>query len=54
MPNVSGFDCGSAEFSPCDEFEKYGWENFKLSRIYWQESEEIKKAREIENEEWWK
>ncbi|MFB6317968.1 hypothetical protein [Saccharicrinis sp. FJH54] len=54
VPNAPGFDCGAAEFSPCKEFEEYGWKNFKLANTYWQESEEIRKAREIENKEWWK
>jgi len=54
VPNVTGFDCGAAEFSPCEEFVKNGWGNFKLASTDWQENEEIKNAREIENDEWWK
>lgn len=54
VPNLSGFDYGAAEFSPCDKFSEYGWKNFRLASTYWQESEEIDNARKIEYEDWWK
>ncbi len=54
VPNVSGFDCGAGEFSPCDDFLKYGWESFRVANYYGQESEDVKKAKEIEYAEWWK
>lgn len=53
VPNVSGFDCGAAKFSPCDEYEKFGWENFKLANLYLNDSPENDKARKLENEKWW-
>jgi hypothetical protein len=54
VPNVLNFDCGASEFSPCEDFLQYGWDDFKLASTYGQESEDIKKAREIEEDEWWK
>jgi len=53
IPNLYGLDCGAARFSPCEKFMKFGWENFDLARYHGQESEEIKRAREMEFEKWW-
>lgn len=48
VPNiVSGFDCGAACFSPCNEFKNYGWQNF-ISIEDWKHPDYNK------INEWWK
>ena len=35
VPNVQGFDCGAAEFAPCDEFIQYGWQDYQTPKEWW-------------------
>ncbi|MCU4174868.1 hypothetical protein [Carboxylicivirga sp. N1Y90] len=48
VPNVSGFDCGAAVFSPCSKFDNKGWDD--IDEAYNLNDQEALK-RELE--EWW-
>jgi len=57
VPNVNcNFDIGAGEFSPADEYLKFGWENFRMAWYMNDEISELQKAkaRQIEKEQWWK
>lgn len=35
VPNVIGFDCGAGEFAPCDQYEKFGWKDYRATEDWW-------------------
>jgi len=50
----NGCDVGAGEFSISDEYVKNGWENYRLAYFYNPDQPESQKARQKENEQWWK
>jgi hypothetical protein len=54
IPESGDFDIGAGEFSVDDKYVKNGWENYKLAWGTYPETLEVKKARQKENEQWWK
>ena len=53
IPESGNFDIGAGEFFVDDKYVKNGWENYKLAWGYL-ETPEVLKARQKENEQWWK
>jgi hypothetical protein len=54
IPESDDLDIGAGEFSPSEEYVKYGWENYVNARGYNGVSEEVvMKSREKEMEKWW-
>lgn len=51
---LNGCDIGAGEFSISDKYLKNGWENYKLAYSYDPDKPESQKARQKENEQWWK
>lgn len=51
---LNGCDIGAGEFSISDKYVKNGWENYRLAYSSDLDSKESIKARQKENEEWWK
>ena len=54
IPESGNFDIGAGEFSVDDKYVKNGWEIYKLAWGTYPETPEVKKARQKENEQWWK
>ncbi len=54
IPESKKLDVGAGEFSVDDEYLKNGWENYKLAWGTYPETPDVLKAREKENELWWK
>ena len=55
IPESGNFDIGAGEFSVDGKYVKNGWENYMLLfGRYGDNSPEIKKAQEKEEEQWWK
>jgi hypothetical protein len=54
IPESENFDIGAGEFSVDDKYVKNGWENYKLAWGTYIETEEIRKARQKEEQQWWK
>ena len=55
IPESENLDIGAGEFSVDDKYVKNGWENYMLLLgRYGDNSPEIKKAQEKEEEQWWK
>lgn len=54
IPESGNFDIGAGEFSPDDKYLKNGWENYRLAYSYDQDKPESKKARQKEDDQWWK
>ena len=53
IPDCGDLDEGAGEFSPYDSHLKYGWQIYRDAN--WNsDSETSKKAKLIENEQWWK
>jgi len=50
----NGCDIGAGEFSICDKYLKNGWENYRLAYTFDSERPESVKARQKEDEQWWK
>lgn len=50
----NGCDIGAGEFSISDKYLKNGWENYRLAYSYDQDKPESVKARQKEEEQWWK
>ncbi|AZQ64721.1 hypothetical protein EI427_21085 [Flammeovirga pectinis] len=53
VPNVTGFDCGAARFSPCDKYVSNGWIGLKIANGASPEHMNIEEAQKAENEKWW-
>jgi hypothetical protein len=51
---LNGCDIGAGEFSISDKYLKNGWENYRLAYSYDPDKSESVKARQIEDEQWWK
>jgi len=49
VPNVQDFDCGAAEFVPCEKYRKYGWTD-----LYKAKMQDDLEAQKRELSEWWK
>ena len=54
IPDSDNFDIGAGQFSVDDKYVKNGWENYKLAWGTYPETVEVKKARQKEDEQWWK
>jgi hypothetical protein len=54
VPNVSGFDCGAARFSPCEKYASNGWIIFMIANGASPDNMNIEEAQKSENEKWWK
>ncbi|MDR2909764.1 MAG: hypothetical protein LBV47_00110 [Bacteroidales bacterium] len=55
IPESGDLDIGAGEFSVNDRYVKNGWENYMLLLgRYDDDTPEIKKARQKEQEQWWK
>ena len=50
----NGCDIGAGEFSISERFVKNGWENYKSAYTVEPDKSEAKKAKQKENEKWWK
>ncbi len=50
----NGCDIGAGEFSISDKYYKNGWENYRLAYSYDPDKPESVKARQKEDEQWWK
>ncbi len=53
IPDSRGLDIGVGEFSPCDKYEKYGWQNYIQAWGHYPDKPEVIKARKKEKEKWW-
>ncbi len=55
IPESGDLDIGVGEFSIDDKYLKKGWENYRLAFLYYDlDKPESQKARQSENEQWWK
>ena len=54
IPECGDLDIGAGEFSAGDKYLKKGWENYRLAYSYDPDKPESQKARQKENEQWWK
>ncbi len=54
IPESLDFDIGAGEFFVDDKYLKNGWENYRLAWGANHETTEVDKARQKENEQWWK
>lgn len=54
IPESGNLDSGAGEFIADDKYVKNGWENHKLAWSTYPETPEVKKARQKEDEQWWK
>lgn len=54
IPDCGDLDIGAAEFSVNDKYLKNGWENYILSLFNNPVKPEVIKAKQKENEQWWK
>jgi hypothetical protein len=54
IPESGDLDIGAGEFSVDEKYVKNGWENYKLAWGTYPETLEVKKAKQKENEQWWK
>ena len=53
IPDCGDLDEGAGEFSPYETYLKYGWQSYRTAN--WNsDSAGSKKAKLIENEQWWK
>jgi hypothetical protein len=52
IPNSSKFDIGTGEFSPSDQYLKYGWQSIR--DLVSSNKKVAKRAKQIENTQWWK
>jgi hypothetical protein len=51
---VNGCDIGAGEFSISDKYLKNGWENYRLAYFSDPDTPVSQKARQKEDEQWWK
>lgn len=54
IPECGDLDIGAAEFSVDDKYLKNGWENYRQAFTSSPESSDAIKARQKEDEQWWK
>ena len=54
IPECGDLDIGAGEFSVDDKYLKNGWENYRLAYSSDPDKPESQKARQKENEQWWK
>lgn len=54
IPECGDLDIGAGEFSVDEKYLKNGWENYRLAYFYDSNKPESQKARQKENEQWWK
>ena len=54
IPESGDFDIGAGEFSVADCYVKSGWKNYTLAWNNLLDGPEVIKARQKENEKWWK
>ena len=54
IPVCGDLDIGAGEFSVESKYVKNGWTNYKLAWGTYPETDEVKQARQEENEQWWK
>ncbi|MDR1761414.1 MAG: hypothetical protein LBR55_03085 [Bacteroidales bacterium] len=54
IPKSENLDSGAGEFIVSEKYVKNGWENYKLAWQTYPETQEVIKARQKENEKWWK
>jgi len=53
IPDCGNLDIGAGEFSINDKYLKNGWENYKIAYSD-SDKPEVKRAKKIEAEKWWK
>ena len=54
IPESKELDIGDGDFMIDDKYVKNGWENYKLAWNTYPETPAVIKARQKENEKWWK
>ena len=54
IPDCGKLDIGAGEFSPNVKYLKNGWENYQLAYTFDPNKPETKKAKQKENQQWWK
>lgn len=54
IPESGNFDTGAGEFNVDEKYVKNGWGNYQLAWGTYPETDEVKKARQKEKEQWWK
>lgn len=54
IPGTKGFDVGKVRLSPAAPFVANGWENYRLTEIHPEKTQEGMEARMREQHEWWK
>lgn len=53
IPNVSGFDCGAARFSPCIKYAPNGWLVYMIANGASPDRMNIEEAKKSESQKWW-
>ncbi|MDL2308283.1 hypothetical protein LJC68_01700 [Bacteroidales bacterium OttesenSCG-928-B11] len=54
IPESGDLDSGAGEFCVDEKYVKNGWENYKLAWQTYPKTQEVIKARQKEQEQWWK